>query len=193
MPWSAPALQEGSARDPPLFAGALHAHRTLKWVFRRLVRCQTRRHGENKGTWRRESERGGAWTWRRLNGEPLSPVPARCAVRDRTFPRGPAALGHAGMVPPVAAGEGGPLCGLVDCTPSPPAARLRPRCAALVRGVGGWHVGHRHRVRQGGRPCRGRPGRAHRRHGGPRGGPNGLHAILDSNGSCPSARSTHLF
>ena len=48
---------------------------TLDWVFRRLVRCPIRRHGENKGTWRRDSKREGAWTWRPVPGEPLSPVP----------------------------------------------------------------------------------------------------------------------
>ena len=56
VPSSAHALQEGCARDQPLFAGALHTHMTLEWVFRRLVRCQFRPHGENKGTWRRDSE-----------------------------------------------------------------------------------------------------------------------------------------
>ena len=73
-------LQEGCARDQPLFAGALHAHMTLDWVFRRLVRCQIRRHGENKGTWRRDNERGGAWTWRPLPGELISPMPEGISV-----------------------------------------------------------------------------------------------------------------
>ena len=73
--WSAHSLQEGCARDQPLFSGASHAHMTLEWVFRRLVWCQICRHGENKGTWRRDSEQGGACTWRPLPGEPLSPVP----------------------------------------------------------------------------------------------------------------------
>ena len=50
VPWSAQALQEGCARDQPLFSGAWHAHMTLEWVFRRLVRCQIHRHNENKGT-----------------------------------------------------------------------------------------------------------------------------------------------
>ena len=74
VPWSAQALQEGCARDQPLFAGALHAHVTLEWVFPRL-RCQIRWHGENKGTWWQDSERGGAWTRRPVPGEPLSLVP----------------------------------------------------------------------------------------------------------------------
>ena len=59
VPCSAQALQEGCARDQPLFSGATHAHTTLEWVFRRLVRCQIRRHGEKKGTWRRDGKQGG--------------------------------------------------------------------------------------------------------------------------------------
>ena len=49
--------------------------------------------------------------------------PPRCVVRDHTLPRGPPPLGHARMVPPVAAGEGGPLCGPVDCCGDPPPPR----------------------------------------------------------------------
>ena len=62
IPWSAQAPQEGCALDQPLFAGSTHAHMTLEWVLRRLVRCQICRHGERKGTWRRDTERGGTWT-----------------------------------------------------------------------------------------------------------------------------------
>ena len=80
VPWPEQALQEGCARDRPLFAGGSHAHMTLDWVFRRLVRCQSRRHGKNKGTWRRDGERGGAWTWHPLPGEPLIPVPEGISV-----------------------------------------------------------------------------------------------------------------
>ena len=61
-PWSAQVLQEGCAGDQPLFAGGMHAHMTLEWVFRRLVRCHICRHGEGKGTWCRDTERGGTWT-----------------------------------------------------------------------------------------------------------------------------------
>ena len=174
VPWSAQALQEGCARDQPLVLGASHAHMTLEWVFRRLVQCQIRRHGENKGTWRWDSERGGA---PRRGAPPrrapqpgagghqrgvaeLAQVvrrPPRCAIWDRTLPRGPPALGHAGVVPPVAVGEGGPLCGPVDCCASPATPRVRTRRPAPVRGVGGRHAEHRHRVRQGGRPYRSPP------------------------------------
>ena len=80
--WSAQALQEGCARDQPLFTGVSHAHMTLEWVFHRLVRCQIRQHGENKGTWRLNNERGGAWIWRSLAGEPLSAVPDGISVES---------------------------------------------------------------------------------------------------------------
>ena len=39
-----------------------------------LVRCQIHMHGEGKGTWRRDTEREGTWTWRPLPSEPMSPV-----------------------------------------------------------------------------------------------------------------------
>ena len=80
VPWSARALQEGCTRHQPLFWDASHAHITLEWVFRRLVGCPIRRHGENKGTWRRDSDRRGAWTWRPLPGEPLNLVPEGISV-----------------------------------------------------------------------------------------------------------------
>ena len=80
MPWSAHALQEGRARDQPLFSGASHARMTLEWVPRRLVRFHIRRHGENKGAWRRDNERGGASTWRPLPGR--SPVPEGISVES---------------------------------------------------------------------------------------------------------------
>ena len=121
------------------------------------------------------------------------PRPSRCAVWDRTFPNGPPALGHAGMVPPVAAREEGPLCRPVDCNLGPPAGRPRPGREAPVSGVGGQDAERRHHVCQGSRPCRSHARRARRRHGRICGGPNGLHALSDSNGSCPSARSAHWF
>ena len=168
------ALQEGSGRDQPLFAGASHPHMTLESVFRRLMRCQIRWHSENKGTRRRGSKRRGEWTWHPLPGEPLSPLPegisvGRCARSSCAALRevcssgphsGPPALGRPGMVPLVAVGEAVPLFGLVDCSRGPPALRIQPRRAAAVRGVGGRQAEHRHRVRQGAHPCRSRPRRA---------------------------------
>ena len=72
---------EGGGRGgTPLFAGASHAHMTLEWAFRRLVRCQICRHGEDKGTWLRDNEQVSAWTWRPLPSEPLSPVPEGISV-----------------------------------------------------------------------------------------------------------------
>ena len=75
VPWSARALEKGFARDQPLFAGTAQAPMTLEWVFRQLVRCRIRRHGEKEGTWQRDSKRGGASTWRPLPGKPLNPAP----------------------------------------------------------------------------------------------------------------------
>ena len=80
VPWSAQALQEGCAKDQPLFAGASHVHMTLEWVFGRSVRCPIRRHSENKGSWRRSNELGSAWTWHPLPGEPLNPVPEGISI-----------------------------------------------------------------------------------------------------------------
>ena len=57
-----------------MFSDASHAHMTLGWVFRPLMRCQIRPHSENKGTRRRDSKQGGAWTWCPLPAEPLSSV-----------------------------------------------------------------------------------------------------------------------
>ena len=68
-----------------LFAGASHAHMTLEWVFCHLVRCQIHRQGENKATLRGDSEtasEGGAWTWRLLPGELLSPIPEGIGIRS---------------------------------------------------------------------------------------------------------------
>ena len=59
IPWCAQAPQDSCAGDQPLFAGATRARMTLEWVFRRLVRCQIRRHGEVKGAQRQDIERGG--------------------------------------------------------------------------------------------------------------------------------------
>ena len=80
IPWCVQVLQEGRAGDQPVFAGATHTHMTLEWVFRRRVRCQIRRQGETKGTWREDAERGGTWTWRPLPGEPMNPVPEAISV-----------------------------------------------------------------------------------------------------------------
>ena len=57
---------------------------TPEWVFRRLVCCQIRRHGETKGAWRRDTQRRGAWTWQSLPGEPMSPVPDTIIVGSLT-------------------------------------------------------------------------------------------------------------
>ena len=62
IPWSAQALQGGCFVYQPLFAGATHAHMTVECVFGPVVRCQVPRHGEGKGTWRRDTKRGGTWT-----------------------------------------------------------------------------------------------------------------------------------
>ena len=71
---------EGCAGDQPLFAGGTHAHMPLECVFHRLVCCHIRRHGEGKGTCRRDTERAGTWTLRPLLGEPMSPVPKAIGV-----------------------------------------------------------------------------------------------------------------
>ena len=67
VPWSARAIQEGCARDQPLFAGVSHVYMALE--------CVICRQGEYKGTWRQEVSEGAAWTWRPLPGELLSPIP----------------------------------------------------------------------------------------------------------------------
>ena len=136
VPWLAHALQQGCTRDQLLFSGASHAHITLEWVFRRLLSCPARRHAENKGTWRRHSVEGAPSPWQapqpsaREHQRGIAELaqlvrrPAKCAVRDRILPCGPPAFGHAGMVPPRAAGEGGPLCGPVECCAGFPTPRV---------------------------------------------------------------------
>ena len=179
---------------------------TLEWVFHRLVRCQIRRHGEGKGTWRRDTERGGTRTWRPLPGEAMSPVPEaisvgsfsslnlcgdpRRAVWNRTFRCCPATLGLVGTVQAVATKKegstswsNGPRCWLER------GRCMRPPCTTTTRACG---------------PARGPPPpplevkpcplpRPHQCHGGSCGGLNGLHTISDSDGRCPRADTSNGF
>ena len=57
--WSADVLQEGCGGDQPNFSAPSHAHMTMLWGFRGLLRCLIRRNGKNNGTWGRGAEGGG--------------------------------------------------------------------------------------------------------------------------------------
>ena len=107
--------------------------------------------------------------------------PARCAVRDGTFPRGPRALGHDGMVPLVAAGEGSTLRfpGLLCWTPHVPCMTPAPSTSTMRRGAACGTPPPR-LPRRPSLPEPPPPPRARRHLGGSRGGPDGLHTLSDS-------------
>ena len=45
---------------PPPPPPPAHSHMTVMWIFRRLIRCLTRRkEGEHRGTWGKDASRGG--------------------------------------------------------------------------------------------------------------------------------------
>ena len=80
IPWSTKALQESRATDSTRVCRRHVAHMTLDCVFCHLVRCQIPRHAERKGTWRRDNERAGTWTWGALASQPMNPVPEAISV-----------------------------------------------------------------------------------------------------------------
>ena len=124
-----------------------HAHMILEWVLRSLVGCQRAPGGRTVSEGARgpgalspvsPSASAGGHERRVVELAQLVRRIGRCAVQDCRFPRGPGALGHARMVPPVAArGRGSTLRsrGLQSAPPSR-GPSTTPPCSTSTRGRG---------------------------------------------------------
>ena len=74
LPWVQGALDSGYSPDAPLLSSPEVTYITLRWAFRRLLRDRIHKKGAGGGL-AVHGGGGGAWAWKPLPGNPLSPIP----------------------------------------------------------------------------------------------------------------------